>query len=159
MAQEETRKEKLARLLAEGKLKRERNKMIEKYTDDLKYPLTIDKFLDPTYSGTIVSSVYRKISTLPEQRFAEYQNALTALKGMKERSSALRERTVIFYYLGLLLKEVGGIVLPLQDVWDILENPYKKDMDIMIVAIDFSFGISLDIDVEEYSCSVTSWGL
>lgn len=157
MAQEETRKEKLARLLAEGKLKRERNKMIEKYTDDLKYPLTIDKFLDPTYSGTIRSSVYRKISTLPEQRFAEYQNALTALKGMKERSSALRERTVIFYYLGLLLKEVGGIVLPLQDVWDILENPYKKDMDIMIVAIDFSFGISLE--VEEYSCSVTSWGL
>ena len=156
MAQEETRKEKLARLLAEGKLKRERNKMIEKYTDDLKYPLTIDKFLDPTYSGTIVSSVYRKISTLPEQRFAEYQNALTALKGMKERSSALRERTVVFYYL--FLSKVGGIVLPLQDVWDILENPYKKkEIDIMIVAIDFSFGISLE--VEEYSCSVTSWGL
>ena len=158
MAQEETRKEKLARLLAKGKLKRERNEIIEMYTDDLKYPLTMDKFLDLTYSNTIRSSVYRKISTLPEQRFAEYQNALNALKGMKERSSALRERTVIFYYLGLLLQEVGGIVLPLQDVWDILENPYKKkEIDIMIVAIDFSFGISLD--VEEYSCSVTSWGL
>ena len=157
MAQEETRKEKLARLLAKGKLKRERNEIIEMYTDDLKYPLTMDKFLDLTYSNTIRSSVYRKISTLPEQRFAEYQNALTALKGMKERSSALRERTVIFYYVGLLLKEVGGIVLPLQDVWDILENAYENEVDIMIVAIDFSFGISLE--VEEHSCSVTSWGL
>jgi len=155
MAQEETRKEKLARLLAKGKLKRERNEIIEMYTDDLKYPLTMDKFLDPTYSNTIRSSVYRKISTLPEQRFAEYQNALTALKGMKERSSALRERTVVFYYL--FLQGTGGIELPLQDVWDILENAYKNEMDIMIVAIDFSFGISLE--VEEYSCSVTSWGL
>ena len=155
MAQEETRKEKLARLLAKGKLKRERNEIIEMYTDDLKYPLTMDKFLDPTYSYTIASSVYRKISTLPEQRFAEYQNALTTLKGMKERSSALRERTVVFYYL--FLSKVGGIVLPLQDVWDILENAYENEVDIMIVAIDFSFGIGLD--VEEYSCSVTSWGL
>jgi len=155
MAQEETRKEKLARLLAKGKLKRERNEIIEMYTDDLKYPLTMDKFLDPTYSGTIVSSVYRKISTLPEQKFAEYQNALTALKGMKERSSALKERTVSFHYL--FLQGTGGIELPLQDVWDILENAYKNEMDIMIVAIDFSFGISLE--VEEYSCSVTSWGL
>ena len=43
------------------------------------------------------------------------------------------------------------------NVWDILENAYKKEMDIMIVAIDFSFGISLE--VEEHSCSVTSWGL
>jgi len=155
MAQEETRKEKLARLLAKGKLKRERNEIIERYTDDLKYLVTMDKFLDPTYSNTIRSSVYRKISTLPEQRFAEYQNALTALKGMKERSSALRERTVVFYYL--FLSKVGGIVLPLQDVWDILENAYENEVDIMIVAIDFSFGISLE--VEEYSCSVTSWGL
>ncbi len=158
MTQEETRKEKLARLLAENKLKRERNEMIRKYKDKLNYQLTIDNFLEPNYSSTIAASVYRKTSTLQSQRFADYQNALKTLKNIKERSSALKERTVVFYYLRLVFSKVGGIVLPLQDVWDILENANDKlQLDIIIVEINFSFGICLE--VEEHDYFLTSWGL
>jgi hypothetical protein len=152
---QEDRKEELARLLAKNKTRLARDKLIERYREELGYPLTTEQFIDLEVSHRIKQEVYQKAAKLKRQETFDFQGILTALEGLKEQSSQLGNTKVMFYYLDT--RETGGIKILLKDFWMFLEKiGDEPQTDILVVEEHFAFGIC--IEVEEHSSLLTSWG-
>ncbi len=152
---QEDRKEKLARLLAKNKTRLARDKLIERYREELGYSLTTEQFIDLEVSHRIKQEVYQRIAKLRQQETFDFHSILTALERLKEQSSQLGNTKVIFYYLDT--RETGGIKILFKDFWTLLNKIGNKPRtDIIMVEEHFAFGIC--VELEEYSYLLTSWG-
>ena len=152
---QEDRKEKLARLLAKNKTRLARDKLIEKYRQELGYHLTTEQFIDLEVSQRIKQEVYQRIAKLRQQETFDFQGILTALERLKEQSSQLGNTKVIFYYLDT--RETGGIEILFKDFWTLLNKIGNKPRtDIIVVEEYFALGIC--VELAEYSSLLTSWG-
>jgi hypothetical protein len=152
---QEDRKEKLARLLAKNKTRLARDKLIERYQQELGYPLAAEQFIDLEVSHRIKREVYQKAAKLKHQETFDFQDILTALERLKEQSSQLGNTKVIFYYLDT--RETGGIDILFKDFWMLLKKIGDEPRtDIIVVEEHFAFGIC--VELEEYSYLLTSWG-
>jgi hypothetical protein len=152
---QEDRKEKLARLLAKNKTRLAQDKLIERYRQELGYPLAVEQFIDLDVSHRIKREVYQKASKLKRQQTFDFQGILTALEQLKEQSSQLGSIKVIVYYLDT--RETGGIESLFKDFWMLLDKIENKPRsDIIVVEEHFAFGLC--IEVEEYSYLLTRWG-
>jgi len=152
---QEDRKEKLARLLAKNKTRLARDKLIERYQQELGYPLAAEQFIDLEVSHRIKREVYQKAVKLKRQETFDFQGILTALEQLKEQSSQLGNTKVVFYYLDT--RETGGIEILFKDFWTLLNKIGNKPRtDIIVVEEHFAFGIC--VELEEYSSLLTSWG-
>jgi len=152
---QEDRKEKLARLLVKNKTRLARDKLIERYREELGYPLTTDQFIDLKISHKIKREVYQKVAKLKRREIFDFQMVLTALERLKEQSSYLGNTKIILYYLDT--REIGGIEIPFKDFWMLFGKIGNKPRtDIIVVEEHFAFGIC--IELEEYSYLLTSWG-
>jgi len=152
---QEDRKEKLARLLVKNKTRFARDKLIERYREELGYPLTTDQFIDLKISQRIKREVYQKVAKLKHRETFDFQIVLTALERLKEQSSHLGNTKIILYYLDT--RETGGIEIPFKDFWMLFGKIGNKPRtDIIVVEEHFAFGIC--VELEEYSYLLTSWG-
>jgi len=151
---QEDRKEKLAGLLAKNKTRLARDKLIERYQQELGYPLAAEQFIDLEISHRTKREVYQKTSKLKRQETFDFQGILTALEQLKEQSSQLGNTKVIFYYLDT--RKTGGIAIPFKDFWRLLDKIGNKPRtDIIVVEEHFALGIC--VELEEYSYLLTSW--
>ena len=140
---QEDRKEKLARLLAKNKTRLARDKLIERYRQELGYPLTTEQFIDLEVSHRIKREVYQKAVKLKRQETFDFHGILTTLERLKEQSSQLGNTKVIFYYLDT--RETGGIEILFKDFWMLLNKIGNKPRtDIIMVEEHFAFGICVD---------------
>jgi len=152
---QEDRKEKLARLLAKNKTRLARDKLIERYREELGYPLVAEQFIDLEVSHRIKREVYQKATKLKRQETFDIHGILTALERLKEQSSQLGNTKVIFYYLDT--RETGGIEILFKEFWTLLNKIGNKPRtDIIMVEEHFAFGIC--VELAEYSYLLTSWG-
>ncbi len=152
---QEDRKEKLARLLAKNKTRLARDRLIERYREELGYPLVAEQFIDLEVSHRIKREVYQRIAKLRQQETFDFHGILSALEQLKEQSSQPGNTKVIFYYLDT--RETGGIEILFNDFWMLLNKIGNKPRtDIIVVEEHFAFGIY--VELEEYSYLLTSWG-
>jgi hypothetical protein len=152
---QEDRKKKLAGLLAKNKTRLARDKLIERYREELGYPLTTEQFINLEVSHRIKQEVYQKAVKLKRQETFDFHGILTALERLKEQSSQLGNTKVVFYYLDT--RETGGREILLKDFWMLLDKIGNKPRtDIIVVEVHFAFGIC--VELEEYSSLLTSWG-
>ncbi len=152
---QEDRKEKLARLLAKNKTRLARDKLIERYRQELGYPLTTEQFIDLEVSHRIKREVYQKAVKLKRQETFDFHGILTTLERLKEQSSQLGNTKVIFYYLDT--RETGGIEILIKDFWTLFNKIGNKPRtDIIVVEEYFTLGIC--VELAEYSSLLTSWG-
>ncbi|MBA2680162.1 MAG: hypothetical protein H0U76_17420 [Ktedonobacteraceae bacterium] len=153
--QEETRKEKLARLVAKNKTRLARALLIKRYQQELRYPLAATQFVDLEVSHSIKRAVYQKIRTLPGQNIGDSQPIFIPLHHLEKQAQVLSDVRVLFYYLDT--PETGGIRLQFRDFWNILQyivnNPRT---DIILVEERLAFGIC--VELEEYNNLLISWG-
>ncbi|MEO6889654.1 MAG: hypothetical protein ABI456_10200 [Ktedonobacteraceae bacterium] len=153
--QEETRKEKLARLLAKNKTRLARDLLIKRYQQELRYPLAATQFVDLEVSHSIKKEVYQKIRTLPDQNISASQPIFMPLHHLEKQAKVLSDVWVLFYYLDTL--ETEGIRIQFRDFWNILhyiENNPRTD--IILVEERLAFGIC--VELEEYNHLLMSWG-
>lgn len=152
---QEDRKEKLAKLLAKNKTRLARDKLIERYRQELGYPLAAEQFIDLGISHRIKQEVYQRVAKLRQQETFDFQGVLTRLEQLKKQSNQLGNIKVILYYLDT--HKTGGIAIPFEDFWKLLDKIGSEPRtDIIVVEEHFAFGIC--VELEEYSYLLTSWG-
>jgi hypothetical protein len=127
MTQEETRQEKLNRLLAKNKTRLTRIELADIYQQKLSYQLKPQQFVDLTQSHIIKRNAYQKVHALQGQQFFHFREIMAILEVIKEQSLARQDDIFVLYYLDSVYIrhnkiEVGGIKLPLKDFWNILHN-------------------------------------
>src|SRR5258708_33284992 len=129
--------------MAKNKTRIARDKLIERYRQELGYLLTTEQFIDLEVSHRIKREVYQKAVKLKRQETFDFHGILTTLERLKEQSSQLGNTKVIFYYLDT--RETGGIEILFKDFWMLLNKIGNKPRtDIIMVEEHFAFGICVD---------------
>lgn len=155
---EETRSEKMKRLLAANKVRLARNQMISIYQHELGYALRVDQFLDIDQSQQCVGQIYRHVRTKSDKTLATVPEVVEELAKFKQTWQIFADQYVFLHYhvVGWQGESAGGIKLVLKEAWHILEH-IQEDIpaDILLAGVDLAFGFC--VEVEEYNYILNCW--
>ncbi len=151
---EESKKEKLARLLAENKTKLARDKLVDRYHQEINYQIAVNQFVDLKTSQEIKKSVYQKISALSGLKINEFQQIYDVIDGLRSKACLSREKLVILYYMDT--KYTGGVYIKFENCWDIICRIKKPLSEIIVTEENLASGLC--IEIEEYNYLLTTWG-
>lgn len=163
MVQEETRQEKLTRLLTKNKTKLARTALAKKYKEELNYQLAGQQFFELTFSNNIKRNAYQRVRALHSEEFPNFRDVMTALELIKGHCTARQDDMFILFYLDTMYTrhnklETGGIKLPLKDFWNILHNLVGEPQSDIILTNEFTTA-GICIEPEEHCYLLTFWGI